>query len=70
MTLSLFLTLLFMTLVIASSLYIRRMKQTMSETRDDAALFFHHSPAALIVVNSSNRILKWNEAAQGHVRIH
>ena len=64
MILSLFFTLLIMTLAIASLLYIRKMKQTMSETQDDAALFFHHSPAALIVVNSSNRILKWNEAAQ------
>lgn len=64
MILSLFLTLLFMTIAIASLLYIRKIKQTVSETQDASTLFFHHSPAALIVVNAANRILKWNEAAQ------
>ncbi len=64
MLLSLFLTLIFMTIVIASLLYIRRLKHTMSETQDAASLFFHHSPAALIVVSSSNRILEWNAAAE------
>jgi diguanylate cyclase (GGDEF)-like protein/PAS domain S-box-containing protein len=61
--LSLFLTLLLLTVTIASFIHIRRLKYNILKTQDSASLF-HHSPAALIVINSSSRILAWNEASQ------
>lgn len=63
MVLNLLLILLLFILASASFLYIRKLKRAMSAIQDSAALF-HHSPAALIVVNQSNRILEWNQAAQ------
>ena len=56
------LTLLFAILASASYLYIRNLKHTIASIQDSASLF-DNSPAALIVVNQSHRIVRWNEAA-------
>jgi diguanylate cyclase (GGDEF)-like protein/PAS domain S-box-containing protein len=62
MILSIFLLVLLFCLASASFTYTRRLKRTISEIQSSASLF-DHSPAALIVVNQSHRIVRWNEAA-------
>lgn len=62
MILNIFLLLLLFSLASASFMYTRRLKRTISELQTTASLF-NNSPAALIVVNQSHRIVQWNEAA-------
>jgi PAS domain S-box-containing protein len=62
MLLSLLLILLLLIGAGASFLYIRRLKHTLWETQKRASLL-DHVPTALIVVNTSQRIVQWNLCA-------
>lgn len=62
MIINAFLALLLFALTWISFSTIRRLKNTLSQ-REEIASLFENAPTAMIVINSSNRILQWNEAA-------
>lgn len=62
MIFNLLLTLLLFIVATYSYFYIRTLTHTIASMKNTLSLF-DNSPAALIVVNPSNRITKWNEAA-------
>ena len=62
MIINIFLALLLFALAWISFNTIRRLKNTLSQ-REEIASLFENAPTAMVVINSSNRILQWNEAA-------